>query len=110
MTTFRKELDAFTSSTHQSKLTYYLMRLSIQCISRIFYPIWAIVKHAFDQATRDKIIICTGSGTKEMLTTIDADQLPEFLGGELSMEEDPETLCLSTKFQPNWVASKVSSN
>ena len=47
----------------------------------MFSGVWAVVKHWLDAKTRKKIVIISGSGKKELLSVIDAENLPVDLGG-----------------------------
>jgi len=46
-----------------------------------FSGVWAIVKGFIDEKTRKKISIYSGSSVKDLLELVDADNLPDFLGG-----------------------------
>ena len=57
----------------------------------LFSGIWAVVKHWIDPVSRQKISIISGSGKKELLEIIDAENLPVELGGtcEADIRENP---------------------
>lgn len=48
----------------------------------LFSGVWAIVKGFLDEKTRKKIIIKGGSYQKDLLELVDAENLPDFLGGK----------------------------
>lgn len=96
-----KELEKYSLLTRQGMYKKDTI-FSSNLLARIFYPIWAIVKLFFDQATREKIVICSSNWQKQLLGSIDEDKLPEFLGGSLSMEENQDA-DLSTTVKPNWI-------
>lgn len=52
----------------------------------MFSVIWRIVKVFLHERTRAKISIIRGPGIAEMLEVIDAESLPEFLGGKCECE------------------------
>lgn len=47
----------------------------------LFAGVWAIVKSFIDEKTRKKIQIKGGSYQKDLLEIVDAENLPDFLGG-----------------------------
>lgn len=47
----------------------------------VFTGVWAVIKAFLDEKTRKKIQIIGGSYKKELVKYVDADQLPESLGG-----------------------------
>ena len=53
----------------------------------LFTGVWSIVKGFLDQRTRDKIKIMGGKFQKEILEMVDAENLPEFLGGKCTCPE-----------------------
>lgn len=57
----------------------------------LFAGIWAVMKPWIDSETRKKISIISGSGKKELLEAIDAENLPVELGGEFDgdIRENP---------------------
>lgn len=52
----------------------------------LFSATWVIIKPLLDPVTVSKIHIFSGSGKKELLELIGAQNLPQFLGGEASDE------------------------
>lgn len=50
----------------------------------IFSVLWSVTKIWLDKKTRDKIKICGSGFKKEQLKVIDADNLPDFLGGNVA--------------------------
>lgn len=68
----------------------------------LFSGIWAIIKPWIDEKTRNKIKILGSSFQKELLEHIDAENLPDFLGGKVPVEEYGEFL---EKEQGPWVTS-----
>merc|ERR1712012_1409917 len=56
----------------------------------IFSKIWAIVKHFFDEGTREKIQIVANSDTYKVLSQhIDKKWIPEDLGGDMRVGSGP---------------------
>ena len=53
----------------------------------LFTAIWTIVKGFIDEKTRKKINIIGGSYKKTLLAAVEAENLPEWLGGECKCEE-----------------------
>jgi hypothetical protein len=55
-----------------------------------FTAVWAVVKGFLDEKTREKIQIKGSDYKKTLLKYVDADQLPDFLGGTCTapLEED----------------------
>jgi hypothetical protein len=53
----------------------------------LFSGIWAIVKGFLDERTRKKISIQGSKYIKDLLLTIDPDNLPTFIGGNCTCEE-----------------------
>lgn len=47
----------------------------------LFTGVWAIVKSFLDEKTRKKILIKGGSYQKDLLELVEAENLPDFLGG-----------------------------
>jgi len=47
----------------------------------LFTGVWAIVKGFLDERTRKKITIMGGKYKKDLLLLVEADNLPDFLGG-----------------------------
>jgi len=47
----------------------------------VFTGVYSAIKGWIDEKTRKKIQIIGGGYKKDLLNDIDADQLPEFLGG-----------------------------
>ena len=52
----------------------------------LFTGVWAIVKGFLDERTRNKIQIKGGKYQKEILELVEADNLPDFLGGHCKCE------------------------
>lgn len=48
----------------------------------LFSGVWAVVKGFLDEKTRKKIAIKGGSYQKDLLEVVDAENLPDFLGGK----------------------------
>ena len=48
----------------------------------LFTGVWAIIKGFLDEKTRNKIKIYRGNYQKDLLEMVDAENLPEFLGGK----------------------------
>lgn len=48
----------------------------------LFYGIWSVIKGFLDERTTNKVKIIGSSYQKELLLMIDADKLPDFLGGK----------------------------
>lgn len=46
-----------------------------------FKGVWSVIKLWLDPVTQKKIVIISGSGKKELLEQVGADNLPEYLGG-----------------------------
>jgi len=53
----------------------------------LFTGVWAVIKGFLDEKTRNKIKIIGGGYKKDLLEAIDAENLPEFLGGSCTCEE-----------------------
>jgi CRAL/TRIO domain len=51
----------------------------------LFSGVWAIIKGFLDEKTRKKISIKGGSYQKDLLEIVDADNLPDFLGGKCTL-------------------------
>lgn len=64
----------------------------------IFTGVWAIVKGFIDEKTRRKITIHGSKYQKDLLEIVDADKLPDFLGGTCTCAEVGG--CLKTSYQP----------
>jgi hypothetical protein len=47
----------------------------------LFTGVWSLIKGWLDEKTRNKISILGGGYAKKLLEYVDAEQLPEFLGG-----------------------------
>jgi hypothetical protein len=47
----------------------------------LFSGVWAVIKGFLDEKTRNKIKIYRGNYQKDLLELVDAENLPEFLGG-----------------------------
>jgi len=72
---------------------YYPERLKLALVINapsIFSWVWNVIKYFFHPNTREKVVIVSGPGTKELLKQIDASMLPRFLGGDLEIDGDPE--------------------
>lgn len=52
----------------------------------LFTGVWAIVKGFLDERTRKKITIKGGSYQKDLLELVEAENLPDFLGGTCTCE------------------------
>lgn len=48
----------------------------------LFTAIWTVIKQLLDEVTVKKIFILGSNYKKQLLESIDADQLPDFLGGD----------------------------
>jgi hypothetical protein len=48
----------------------------------LFTGVWSMIKGWLDEKTRNKISILGGGYAKKLLEFVDAEQLPEFLGGK----------------------------
>lgn len=48
----------------------------------LFTGVWAIVKGFIDEKTRKKITILGGKFQKDLLELVEAENLPDFLGGK----------------------------
>lgn len=84
MSMFFGKTKAFVKIASQIAQDYYpeiLGKMFILNSGWMFKGIWSVVKGWIDKKTQDKIIIVSGSGKKELLEHIDADKLPDFLGG-----------------------------
>jgi len=66
----------------------------------IFYGVWNIVKLWIDDRTKQKIHIHGSNFQKKLLEKIDAENLPDFLGGKATSKDYGEFL---TKEQGPWV-------
>lgn len=53
----------------------------------LFTGVWAVVKGFIDEKTRQKIHIRGAKYEKDLLELIDAENLPDFLGGKCKCEE-----------------------
>lgn len=53
----------------------------------LFTGVWAIVKGFLDEKTRQKIHIKGHKYEKDLLELVDAENLPDFLGGKCKCEE-----------------------
>lgn len=51
----------------------------------LFSGVWAVVKGFIDEKTRKKISIKGGSYQKDLLEVVEADNLPDFLGGNCQL-------------------------
>jgi hypothetical protein len=81
---FGGKVRAFSKLSSQITQDYYpeiMGKLFILNSGYLFSGIWAIIKGWLDPVTRKKIQIISGSGKKELLKLIDAENLPEDLGG-----------------------------
>lgn len=58
----------------------------------LFSGVWAIIKVWLDEKTRNKIKILGTSFQKELLEHIDAENLPDFLGGKCTVADYGENL------------------
>lgn len=94
MSLFFGKVKKFVQIASKIAQDYYpemLGKLYIVNSGWMFRGIWAVVKTWIDKKTQNKITIISGSGKKELLKQIDADKLPEFLGGTCKddIREDP---------------------
>ena len=64
----------------------------------VFKGVWAVAKNFVDEKTRAKINIIGGGYKKTLLENIDADNLPEFLGGNCTCSDKGG--CLNSNFGP----------
>lgn len=53
----------------------------------LFTGVWAIVKGFIDEKTRKKITILGGKYQKDLLELVEAENLPDFLGGSCTCAE-----------------------
>jgi len=53
----------------------------------LFTGVWAIIKGFLDEKTRNKIKILGGNYKKDLLEVVEADNLPDFLGGTCTCAE-----------------------
>ena len=53
----------------------------------LFTGVWAVVKGFLDERTRQKIKILGGKYQKELLELVEAENLPDFLGGTCTCKE-----------------------
>jgi len=66
----------------------------------LFYGVWSVIKLMIDDRTKQKIHILGSNYQKKLLEKVDAENLPDFLGGKSTIEEYGEYL---TKEQGPWV-------
>lgn len=64
----------------------------------LFTGVWAVVKGFIDEKTRKKITIMGGKYQKDLLELVEAENLPEFLGGKCTCAEHGG--CLKSLNQP----------
>jgi hypothetical protein len=84
MSLFFGKIKTFTKIATRIAQDYYpeiLGKMYILNAGFMFRGIWKVVSMWIDKKTQKKINIISGSGKKELLADIDADKLPEFLGG-----------------------------
>ena len=72
-----KRMAALTSDNYPENMA----QLLVVNAPFLFAGVWAVVKTFLDERTTKKIKIIGGSFQKSLLEVIDADQLPDFLGG-----------------------------
>lgn len=91
---FMGKTKAFAKIATEIAQNYYpelMANMYIVNSGYLFAGLWALVKPWIDVETQKKIIIKSGSGKKELLKAIDAENLPVFLGGtcEDELTDDP---------------------
>ena len=94
MSLFFGKIKAFTKIAAKIAQDYYpeiLGKMFIVNSGFMFRGIWGVVSMWIDKKTQNKIKIISGSGKKDLLKDIDADKLPEFLGGTcpIGLREGP---------------------
>ena len=84
MSLFFGKIKTFTKIATRIAQDYYpeiLGKMYILNSGFMFRGIWGVVSVWIDKKTQKKINIISGSGKKQLLADIDAENLPEFLGG-----------------------------
>ena len=94
MSLFFGKIKTFTKIATRIAQDYYpeiLGKMYILNSGFMFRGIWKVVSMWIDKKTQKKINIISGSGKKELLQDIDAENLPEFLGGTcpISLRDEP---------------------
>lgn len=94
MSLFFGKVKTFTKIATRIAQDYYpeiLGKMYILNAGFLFRGIWGVVSVWIDKKTQKKINIISGSGKKELLADIDAENLPEFLGGTctIDLREEP---------------------
>jgi hypothetical protein len=94
MSLFFGKIKTFTKIATKIAQDYYpeiLGKMFIVNSGFMFRGIWGMVSVWIDKKTQKKIKIISGSGKKDLLKDINAENLPEFLGGSctISLRESP---------------------
>ena len=63
-----------------------LGHMSLLNVGFLFRAVWSLVKTFIDAKTAGKITLLKGNYQKDLLTLVDAENLPEFLGGKCKCE------------------------